>query len=176
MENKSIQDILDVDVGAIIDQGKKAKKRRKQMLLGGVIGIVLTCSLFWFAQTKDIYEVEAAIENIEIENLSSVTHARELYDAINDIIKWRVSNTQKLVEAEKEVEIKAKNEAEEAKRNAQYLFDAIIQAWESPAMQGVPKIKQILENLNDSTKNTLQEMLIESNKIPRNTILEIFDS
>ena len=32
MENKSVQDILDVDVEAIVDQGKKTKKRRKQML------------------------------------------------------------------------------------------------------------------------------------------------
>ena len=32
MENKSVQDILDVDVEAIVDQGKKEKKRRKQML------------------------------------------------------------------------------------------------------------------------------------------------
>ncbi len=75
MENKSVQDILDVDVEAIVDQGKKAKKRRKQMLIKeGIAGIVLLCSIFWFAQTKNIREVEEAIENIEIENLCSITH------------------------------------------------------------------------------------------------------
>ena len=48
MENKSVQDILDVDVEAIVDQGKKAKKRRKQMLIKeGIAGIVLLCSIFW---------------------------------------------------------------------------------------------------------------------------------
>ena len=157
MENKSVQDILDVDVEAIVDQGKKAKKRRKQMLIKeGIAGIVLLCSIFWFAQTKNIREVEEAIENIEIENLSSITHPGELYDALNDIMKWRVSNREKLLKV--------------------YYFNEIVQAWDSPTMQGVPKIKQMLENLDSSTKNTLKEMLIESNRMPKNTVLDIFES
>ena len=157
MENKSVQDILDVDVEAIVDQGKKAKKRRKQMLIKeGIAGIVLLCSIFWFAQTRNIREVEEAIENIEIENLSSITHAGELYDALNDIMKWRVSNREKLLKV--------------------YYFNEIVQAWDSPTMQGVPKIKQMLENLDSSTKNTLKEMLIESNRMPKNTVLDIFES
>ena len=79
-----------------------------------------------------------------------------MYDALNDIMKWRVSNREKLLKV--------------------YYFNEIVQAWDSPTMQGVPKIKQMLENLDSSTKNTLKEMLIESNRMPRNTVLDIFES
>lgn len=167
MENKSVQDILDVDVEAIAERGKKSKKRKSRILLtiGIVSGLVILSAIsfkIWDTQTKNIRAVESAIENIEIENLSSITYARKLYNALDSGMKKRISNVDKLLEAEE---------------NITNIYNEIVQAWKYPMnMGGVSKIKKILENLDDLTKDTLQEMLLESNIRPRNEVLDIFEN
>lgn len=117
MENKSIQDILDVDVGAIVKQGKATQKKRKRIAVTMFILVLLAAggvgSVRFYRTYKhrleiqklneqEIHEVEAAIENIgpvNAESEQAILYAWQLYDDLDNDLKAYVKNYSLLKDA-----------------------------------------------------------------------------
>ena len=163
MENNSIQDILNTDIGAIVKQGKATQKKRKQiavtvlilvLLAAGGIGSVRLYHTYQYKQEirkiyeQEIREVEAAIDNIATEyptRSRDILSARKAYAQLGDSQKEAVANIQKLEDAEGEVE---------------YIFGEIIEALKYPmAKGGKLRAKAIIESLDAVTRNDVKEML-----------------
>ena len=111
MENKSIQDILNTDVGAIVEQGKATQKKQKKqiaqkaatvlivfLLVAGVaVGGIQSYRTYKYRQEhkQKIHEVETAIESIgtlSAESEQVILYAWRLYYDLDNDLKAYVKN------------------------------------------------------------------------------------